>query len=119
MRENPYPIAPEGVPFIGIALALTAGAFWIWNIWVACVPFVFLLFCIWFFRDPHRVPSDKVKENSILCPADGVIVDICEVEEGRILKRPMKKISIFMSPLNVHVNGRRGHSNALQSGQIL
>ncbi len=52
------------------------------------------LFCFYFFRNPDRIcPEALVDEMIIVCPADGKIVDIKD-----------KKISIFMSPFNVHVN---------------
>ena len=55
-----------------------------------------------FFRDPDRtIPSDKY---SILSPADGTVVVIKEVSEPEFIKGNALQVSIFMSPLNVHVN---------------
>lgn len=52
-----------------------------------------------FFRDPDRlVPADR---GVLVSPADGRIVEVREVEEAG---RPFQRISIFMSPFNVHVN---------------
>ena len=52
-----------------------------------------------FFRDPEReVPSDSA---AIVSPADGRIVEIRDQDFGG---RPMRRVSIFMSPLDVHVN---------------
>lgn len=66
------------------------------------------LFSLYFFRDPDRkIPSD-LKENQILSPADGKVVVIEDIinKEDNIFKKgePLIQISIFLSPLNVHVN---------------
>jgi phosphatidylserine decarboxylase len=61
-----------------------------------------LLFTLYFFRDPERtVPSG---ENIVIAPADGKIIQIAEVREDEFLHGEGIQISIFMSPLNVHVN---------------
>lgn len=59
-------------------------------------------FILYFFRDPDReLPDD---DNLIIAPADGNIVLIKEVEEGIYLKAKARQVSIFLSPLDVHVN---------------
>ncbi|MDQ3019708.1 MAG: phosphatidylserine decarboxylase family protein [Bacteroidota bacterium] len=66
------------------------------------------LFTLYFFRDPERKVPEDLKDNQIISPADGKIVVVEDVinkeknifEEGEHLKQ----ISIFLSPLNVHVN---------------
>jgi phosphatidylserine decarboxylase len=55
-----------------------------------------------FFRNPAR-PADQT-EKGILCPCDGKVVVIEEVEETEYFKDKRIQISVFMSPLNVHVN---------------
>jgi len=62
---------------------------------------VFLL-VVNFFRSPTRICSKK--DNTIITPADGEVVVIEEVYEPEYLKRDCMQVSIFMSPLNVHVN---------------
>ena len=66
------------------------------------------LFSLYFFRDPDRNLSKDYKENQILSPGDGKIVVIEDVinNEKNIFEKdePLKQISIFLSPLNVHVN---------------
>ncbi|MGP8330196.1 MAG: phosphatidylserine decarboxylase family protein [Methanosarcinaceae archaeon] len=59
-------------------------------------------FMMYFFRDPTRTIPDV--ENAILSPADGQVLSIEEIEEDEFLHQPVNKISIFMSPLNVHIN---------------
>jgi phosphatidylserine decarboxylase len=61
-----------------------------------------LLFCLWFFRDPERrPPSDPTLAVS---PADGMVTHVDEVEEEQFFKQRMKRISIFLSVFDVHVN---------------
>ena len=64
---------------------------------------VIFLFTLWFFRDPKRTIT-KVDAHTLLSPADGKVVVIQDVKEPLYLKGPAKQISIFLSPLNVHVN---------------
>ncbi|MES2733131.1 MAG: phosphatidylserine decarboxylase family protein [Bacteroidota bacterium] len=62
---------------------------------------VFLLF-LQFFRSPKRLtPLDA---NHIIAPADGKVVVIEEVMEDEYFHASRRQISIFMSPINVHVN---------------
>lgn len=63
---------------------------------------VFFGFTLNFFRDPHRNPPQD--DNAILSPADGTVVLMKDVDEQEFLKEPAVQVSIFMSPLNVHVN---------------
>jgi phosphatidylserine decarboxylase len=66
------------------------------------VSVLFYLIILQFFRNP--VFSITKNENQILAPADGKVVVIEETEETEYLKGRRKQISIFMSPVNVHVN---------------
>lgn len=61
-----------------------------------------LLFMLYFFRDPDRdSPSDP---DLVLSPADGNVVLVQQVEEDVYIKGKATQISIFLSPLDVHVN---------------
>lgn len=55
-----------------------------------------------FFRNPH-IPIEKNADH-VICPCDGKVVVIEEMEEPVYFKGKRIQISIFMSPLNVHVN---------------
>jgi len=69
---------------------------------VLLLSLVLYVLIINFFRDPKRVtPRD---DNSIYAPADGKIVTIEEVEEPEYFKDRRMQLSIFMSPIDVHVN---------------
>lgn len=61
-----------------------------------------LLFTLNFFRDPERVTPQV--ENGIIAPADGKIITITRVREEEFIGGEAIQVSIFMSPLNVHVN---------------
>ncbi|HZH67824.1 MAG TPA: phosphatidylserine decarboxylase family protein [Chitinophagales bacterium] len=63
---------------------------------------VFLAFVTYFFRDPKRIFSSG--EEQIICPADGKIVVIEEVQMDEYFSDRRLQVSVFMSPTNVHVN---------------
>lgn len=68
------------------------------------VGIILFIFCFYFFRNPERIcPEALVDPNVIVCPADGTVVDISYDPAGGF-KGYHYKISIFLSPLNVHVN---------------
>jgi len=99
--EEPY-IVKEAIPFIGVFafLALLAAGsrfgslFWILLLTTVCVTA--------FFRNPPRtVPTDP---RAIVCPADGKILSVEDAPSHNLLPVPSRKISIFMSPFDVHVN---------------
>ena len=61
-----------------------------------------MLFCLWFFREPDRTPpADPALAVS---PADGTVTLVDEVVEDQFFKRRMKRVSIFLSVFDVHVN---------------
>lgn len=62
----------------------------------------FYILILQFFRNP--IFTVEKNENNIIAPADGKVVVIEETEETEFLKDRRKQISIFMSPVNVHVN---------------
>ncbi|MAU59056.1 MAG: phosphatidylserine decarboxylase family protein [Flavobacteriaceae bacterium] len=61
----------------------------------------FLIMILQFFRNPKR--TTKIDQNKIISPVDGKIVIIKEVFEKEYFKDKRLQISIFMSPINVHV----------------
>ncbi|MFN7331336.1 MAG: phosphatidylserine decarboxylase family protein, partial [Bacteroidota bacterium] len=63
---------------------------------------VFYLLILQFFRSP--VFTINQNEKHVIAPADGKVVVIEEADEPEYLKSRRKQISIFMSPVNVHVN---------------
>lgn len=63
-------------------------------------------FAFWFFRDPKRIiPTEAISSDAaIIAPADGKVVQIITVHEPRLIQGKATRISIFLSPLDVHVN---------------
>lgn len=102
-------LAKEGTGLIaaaaGAAVATTALGLRIGGPWrFLAVPGVAVLgFTAWFFRDPLRT-SPVGPPGLLLAPADGKVVEIVTEAEPLYLKGPAQRVSIFLSPLNVHVN---------------
>ena len=96
------PLAREGYPLIGGAAGITLLLLVIgWKI-PAAVACLLTAFVVNFFRDPERVtPTDP---RLIISPADGRVIKIATVRDDRFLNGDATLVSIFMSPLNVHVN---------------
>jgi len=69
---------------------------------ILIVSILFFVIVLQFFRDPKR--NTVLNENHIIAPADGKVVVIEEVEEPEYFKGKRLQVSIFMSPINVHVN---------------
>jgi len=96
---------PAGRPFIGGALVLAlASAVAIG--WVPAAVFVALSgFFVFFFRDPERSPPvDAHGGAAVLAPADGKILVAGPAESGAAPPGDWLQISIFLSPMDVHVN---------------
>lgn len=111
MKQNQWPIAKEGLPFLIPMMFLTIllGILG-WRVWMSLGILLFL-FIAYFFRNPRREIPDL--QNIILSPADGRIIHVGECEENRFLKEKALKVSIFMSLFDVHLN------RAPVSGKIL
>lgn len=62
----------------------------------------FFIFILSFFRVPKRIFDDSTQH--LICPCDGKVVVIEEVTEPEFIVGKCRQISIFMSPLNVHIN---------------
>jgi len=94
-------LAREGWPHIAIALAIAIGVhLWLGG-WAALPFWLLLVFVVQFFRDPPR--AVPVGAGIVVAPADGRVVAVGDIEDP-YLKRPAKRISIFMNVFNVHAN---------------
>lgn len=88
---------------VGIVYGLSSVISQSWLLALIFIPIlVFYILVIRFFRNPPRF-SDKT-QNGVVSPCDGKVVVIEEVEEPEYFKDKRIQLSIFMSPLNVHVN---------------
>ena len=96
-------LAPEGYRLIGASAAVAVLCLVVgWHI-LGLLALVLTGFFLNFFRDPDRLtpPGDHL----ITSPADGKVVAVLDgVREERMLQAECRRVSIFMSPLDVHVN---------------
>jgi phosphatidylserine decarboxylase len=97
----------EGRHFLLPSLLVTMffgwlAADWCGWLWVAVPGALVFIFCANFFRDPDRsiAPGDEI----VVAAADGVVDAIEIVEESEVLKRPCRRVSIFLNVFDVHVN---------------
>jgi phosphatidylserine decarboxylase len=88
-----------GATIVGVTWWLSAPS---WGVNLAIgIALIDVLLVAQFFRVPKRVPV--AGEGQILCPSDGKVVVIEEVDEPEVFGDKRIQVSIFMSPLNVHV----------------
>lgn len=89
-----------------ISIALFVTSYLLENIYlrigISSITLLFLIFTLYFFRDPERI-SPKL-DNVIVSPADGKVLLIKKVESNKYVNGEAWQVSVFMSPLNVHVN---------------
>lgn len=84
-----------------VLMGVAGGLYWVW--W----PLSFLVLPVWlwlmaFFRDPDRtIPTEP---GIMVCPADGLVTDIKEIEKDPYLKGPAIRVGIFLNVFNVHGN---------------
>lgn len=85
-----------GLSLLAVAVLLA----WVTGVWAwAVVPVLLALFFLWFFRDPERpIPADS---GLIVSPADGLVTEATSISTP---DGPRKRISIFLSVFDVHVN---------------
>lgn len=97
------PVAREGFVFIIPVLLISVAAWWLNYPWIS-LSFIVLAVCVaLFFRNPERISPDG--ENIVLSPADGTVVELVEnVRSETFPEQSLKRISIFMSVFNTHVN---------------
>ncbi|MFT6722059.1 MAG: phosphatidylserine decarboxylase [Flavobacteriaceae bacterium] len=93
------------ISFILVAIVCLTADFYIPIPWLTYfiqgLAICILLIILQFFRNPKR--AIQFNHNQILAPVDGKVVVIEEVMENEYFKEKRKQVSIFMSPLNVHV----------------
>ena len=89
--------------FILFSIITIASVFYIdtYGILIALPFWILFGFIVWFFRNPIRETDSN--SNCIIAPVDGKVVVLEEVYEPEILKAKCIQLSIFMTPLNVHV----------------
>src|SRR5512145_3174546 len=101
MSDRMLPIAAEGWGFILVPLVLAALLAWAGWIKMAVLLGVVAAFMAFFFCDPGRTPP--AMPGTILAPADGRVVDV-RTRVSDAFVGDAQSVSIFRSPLDVHVN---------------
>ena len=76
--------------------------FFVVQVILAIAALIFFILVVRFFRNPNVVTPEK--DGVVYAPAEGKVVVIEQTHEGEHLKEDRIQVSIFMSPLNVHVN---------------
>ena len=87
--------------FIGLSLSFFTNSNLL-KLVLIVIPLFFLIFSLNFFRDPERTPPQE--DNVVVSPADGRVLFVKEVMDNKYINDRAKQVSIFMSPLDVHVN---------------
>lgn len=100
--QTAYPVAKAGFPFIFTGAFVTAIFAILGLTGLALTGLAISLFICFFFRDPDRAISNA--PNVLVSPADGKVIAVEQLAETRFFDGPCKKISIFMTIFNVHVN---------------
>lgn len=95
-------IVRQGYPFIAGALILAILCLIAFGIHIAVIPLVLACYFAYFFRNPERtVNTDR---SLLYSPADGTVMDVTEIFDDEYLNAKAKKVTIFLSVFNVHVN---------------
>ncbi len=116
LKNHKLPIQIEGFPYILAGVILFCSGYVLahaqtdmpeWLYYLGRVSQFFGLFLtafsVWFYRCPQFDVVDSAP-NEVLSPASGRVLKIEEIDGSRIGESRAKKISIFMSPVDVHVN---------------
>ena len=99
------PVHKEGQKFIFAALIVVLVAWLLGWDFLAWIAIAFGLFCAYFFRNPDRVVPEK--KDVLVSPADGrvqLIQSVVPPKELDMGDKPLTRISIFLSVLDVHIN---------------
>lgn len=91
-----------GICLIAIVISLLAVEPRVFRYSIVALALFFFGFTLNFFRDPDR--TTPAGDSIVVSPADGKVVVVKNVQEQEFFNGPAIQISIFMSPLNVHVN---------------
>ena len=92
----------EGRWIFAVILALGAIGLLLGWPWLVVIAALLVVFCINFFRDPDRVaPEDPL---AVISAADGTVQDIVEIEETDVVHARCRRVGVFLSVFDVHVN---------------
>ncbi|MDR1303816.1 MAG: phosphatidylserine decarboxylase family protein [Verrucomicrobiales bacterium] len=103
-RANANRAFGEAAPFLA-ALSIAAAACWcLPDLWMTLtfLPLALHLYVLYFFRDPFRLPP--ADRDAIVSAADGKVIFVDEVVEPAYSRQKMKRVAVFLSVFDVHVN---------------
>lgn len=88
-----------------IVIGYLIGKTWAYYVFIS-LGLILTFFTFWFFRDPDRQVPAKAREDEalVVSPCDGKVLFIIDTKEEKFMDGKVKQISIFLSPLDVHVN---------------
>ena len=95
-----YYIHPEGWKFAIIFFVISYLISFLYMP-ASLLGYTLTMFTLWFFRNPKR--NTVLNDNTVVSPVDGKVVVIEEVYEPEYFKEKRLQVSVFMSPINVHV----------------
>jgi phosphatidylserine decarboxylase len=86
-----------------LAVLLLLGLISLWLLpWLSLLFLLLIGYTFAFFRDPERLaPTDP---DTVVAAADGVVVEIADLEEREVVRQTMRRIAIFLSVFDVHTN---------------
>lgn len=95
-------ILRQGYPFIGTMLVIAVILYLLFGVFGIVLPLLLAAYFAYFFRSPDR----KVKKDPDIfySPADGTVMGVTEFYDDEYLNADAKKVTIFLSVLDVHVN---------------
>lgn len=102
MLTPKVPVAKEGYPFIAFSAFCTLLLCILGHQFLGGLMFFITTFILSFFRDPERFVS--FDDDALVCPADGKVISIEEVQDDQFTNQKVRKVCIFMNVFNVHVN---------------
>lgn len=102
-HDNAFVMLMIGAGFLGLAFTPIGPILSTLSI---CLGLLIIAFTMWFFRDPRRPLSKEAQGDLalIVAPSDGQVTELLEVSNMPELGGPATQITIFLSPVNLHVN---------------
>lgn len=95
-------ILRQGYPFIGAMLVIAVILYLLFGVFGIVLPLLLAAYFAYFFRNPYR--DVKKDPNIFYSPADGTVMGVTEFYDDEYLNADAKKVTIFLSVLDVHVN---------------